>query len=173
MSKRLSLLLFVVAWIHAGAADSKNWIRINSPHFTVITDASEKQGRRIGGQFERMRAVLREAYPQLESDPESPIVILAIRDKRQFRALEPTTYLSSGSMRLRGLFMRASEKNYILMRLDAEGGNPYPIVYHEYTHLVLSGFGTMPLWLNEGLAEFYEETEIDHQEVVGVGRGLR
>jgi hypothetical protein len=53
------------------------------------------------------------------------------------------------------------------MRLDAEGGNPYPVVYHEYTHLVLSEAGDwMPLWLNEGLAEFYENTEIYDQEVL-------
>jgi len=170
MSKRLLLLLSVVFSAPANGTDSKSWIQINSPHFSVITDTNEKQGRRIGGQFERMRAVLHEAYPQMESDPESRIVILAIRDKKQFRALEPKTYLAPGSMKLRGMFMRASERNYILMRLDAEGGSPYAIVYHEYAHLVLSGFGgTMPLWLNEGLAEFYEGTQIDHQQVT-VGR---
>ena len=86
MSKRLLLLLSVVFSAPANGTDSKSWIQINSPHFSVITDTNEKQGRRIGGQFERMRAVLHEAYPQMESDPESRIVILAIRDKKQFRA---------------------------------------------------------------------------------------
>jgi Tfp pilus assembly protein PilF len=51
------------------------------------------------------------------------------------------------------------------MRLDAEGEHPYSVVYHEYTHLLLSKADWMPLWLNEGLAEFYQNTDIREKEV--------
>jgi len=34
------------------------------------------------------------------------------------------------------------------------------VVYHEYTHLLLSKADWMPLWMNEGLAEFYQNTDI-------------
>jgi tetratricopeptide (TPR) repeat protein len=167
MLKRLFCLLpFLAAALVTARDTPRNWLEVRSPAFTVITDANEKQGRRIAEQFERMRAILAEAYPQVESDPESPVVVLAVKDKQQFRLLEPGTYLSKGSLRLHGMFLRNSDKNYILMRLDSEGGNPYPIVYHEYTHLVLSQAGEwMPLWLNEGLAEFYERTEIYDADV--------
>jgi tetratricopeptide (TPR) repeat protein len=52
------------------------------------------------------------------------------------------------------------------MRLDAEGEHPYAVVYHEYTHLLLSKAAEwLPLWLNEGLAEFYQNTDIHEKEV--------
>jgi len=35
----------------------------------------------------------------------------------------------------------------------------FAAVYHEYTHLEL-GIDGMPLWLNEGLAEFFQNTDI-------------
>ena len=63
--------------------------------------------------------------------------------------------------------MRAPDKNYVLLRLDAQGEHPYATVYHEYTHLLCSGAAEwLPLWLNEGLAEFYQNTEIRDKEVV-------
>ena len=167
MSKCLYLLPVMAVALAAARDNAGNWTEVRSPRFTVVTNASEKQGRRIAAQFERMRAIFQALYPDLETDSESPIVVLAPRNKSQFRALEPKTYRSKGSLNLHGLFVGTSQKKYILMRLDAEGGNPYPVVYHEYTHLVLSEAGDwMPLWLNEGLAQFYENTEIYDQEVL-------
>ena len=64
--------------------------------------------------------------------------MLAIKDEKDFRALEPEAYLAKGSLKLGGLFLRAPDKNYVLMRLDAQGEHPYAVVYHEYTHLILS-----------------------------------
>jgi Tfp pilus assembly protein PilF len=83
------------------------------------------------------------------------------------RALEPEAYLAKGSLELGGLFLRAPDKNYVLMRLDAPGDYPYEIIYHEYTHLILGKAGEwMPLWLNEGIAQFYETTVIHDKDVV-------
>jgi hypothetical protein len=115
-----------------------------------------------------MRSVVQVAFPKLQIDPESPIVVLAIKHNEDFWALEPETYLAKGSLKLSGLFLRASDKNYVLMRLDAAGGHPYSVVYHEYTHLLLSKAAVMPLWLNEGLAHFYQNTDI-HESDVSLG----
>jgi len=167
MWKRHFLLLPLFAAMLAAARDKpENWIEVGSPHFTVVTNANEKQGRHIADQFERMRSVFRVAFPKLQIDPGAPLIVLAIKDEKGFRALEPEAYLAKGSVKLGGLFLRASDKNYILMRLDAEGEHPYAIIYHEYTHLLVSSAAEwMPLWLNEGLAEFYQNTEIREKEV--------
>jgi hypothetical protein len=45
------------------APKSENWIEVRSPHFIVLTNGSEKQGRRVGDQFERVRSVFRAAFP--------------------------------------------------------------------------------------------------------------
>lgn len=168
MSKRFLVLLpLALASLGWAREHTANWVEVRSPRFTIVTNSSEKQGRRIAVQFERMRAIFQEAYPQLEDDPDAPVVVLAIKSKGEFRALEPSAYASKKALPLHGMFVGGADKNYILMRLDSEAGNPYPVVYHEYTHLFLREVDErMPLWLNEGLAEFYQSTEIYDQEVL-------
>jgi tetratricopeptide (TPR) repeat protein len=175
MSKRFFLLLLpVLAAMMAIARDKpENWIEVRSPHFTVVTNSNEKQGRHIADQFERMRSVFHVALPNLRFDPGVPLVVLAVKDDKDFRALEPEAYLAKGSLKLGGLFLRAPDKNYVLLRLDAEGSHPYEVVYHEYTHLLMSRAAEwMPLWLNEGLAEFYQNTDI-HEKDVSLGEPSR
>lgn len=170
--KKLLLLFTVLLAVRLAGASGKaeTWFEVRSPHFVVATDSNEKQGRRIADQFERMRSVFHAAFPKLQIDPDSPIVVLALKNEQGFRALEPEAYLAKGSLKLGGLFLHAPDKNYVLMRLDAEGEHPYSIIYHEYTHLLLSrAAGWIPLWMNEGLAEFYENTEI-HEKDAELGR---
>jgi hypothetical protein len=169
MSRRLFLLLLLLLPAASATARERpgTWIEIRSPRFTIVTDSSEKQGRRIAAQFERMRVVFQQTYSQLEDDSESQVFVLAVTHKDQFRALEPSSYVSKKSLPRHGMFVHASEKNYVLMRLDSEAGNPYPVVYHEYTHLFFrQADERIPLWLNEGLAEFYQNIEIYDQDVL-------
>ena len=141
------------------------WVEIRSPHFLVISNSNEKQARRVADQFERMRSVFHTLFPKIQIDTLGSITVLAIKDEKDFRALEPTAYLAKGQVKLGGLFLRGADKNYVLMRLDAEGEHPYAVVYHEYTHLLLSKAEWMPLWMNEGLAEFYQNTDIHEKDV--------
>jgi hypothetical protein len=164
MYKRISLLLAlflpVIAW-----AKPESWLEVRSPHFTVITNSNEKQARRVADQFERMRSVFHTLFPKIQIDNLGSITVLAIKDEKDFRALEPAAYLAKGQLKLGGLFLRGADKNYVLLRLDAEGDHPYAVVYHEYTHLLLSRAEFIPLWLNEGLAEYYQNTDIHEKEV--------
>ena len=164
MLKKLFLFLLLASTLTAAKDKPENWIEIRSPHFAIATSSNEKQARKIADQFERMRALFHALFPKLQIDPSSPIIVLAVKDDKDFRALEPQEYLAKGSLRLGGLFLRGPDKNYVLMRLEAEGEHPYSVIYHEYTHLLLSKAEWMPLWLNEGLAEFYENTDIDESD---------
>lgn len=168
MSRAFYLVpLVFAAALATGRESPRKWIEVRSPRFTIVTDSGEKQGRRIAAHFERMRAIFHQAYPDRDDDPDDPVLVLAVKSKDQFRTLEPNTYLSRKALPVHGMFVRAGDTNYILMRLDAEAGNPYPVVYHEYTHLFLREADEhTPLWLNEGLAEFYENTEIYDRDVV-------
>jgi tetratricopeptide (TPR) repeat protein len=170
-SMRTCLLLLCCVLIHvsrAGARDGADaWSEVRSANFTVLTDTSAKEGQRIAEQFERMRAVFAMLMPAANEGSGSPIVVLALKDGRAMADLEPESYLAKGQMNLAGLFMRAPDKNYILMRLDAEGPHPFTTVYHEYTHYMLRNASEwLPLWLNEGLAEFYQNSVIAPNEVL-------
>jgi tetratricopeptide (TPR) repeat protein len=167
MCKRVVLLFLLLATSFSSGRDKpQTWVQVRSPHFLVISNAGEKQVRKVTGQFERMQSVFHVLFPTVQQgDPGMPIVVLAVKDEKDFRALEPQEYLAKGMLHLAGLFLRTPEKNYILLRLDAEGEHPYSIIYHEYTHLLTSKAEEwMPVWFNEGLAEFFQNTDIHDNE---------
>src|SRR6185295_16956219 len=56
---------------------------------------------------------------------------------------------------LGGYFHRDADANYIALTLEGFDDN-LPIVFHEYTHLLVrNAVRSVPIWLNEGLAEYY------------------
>src|SRR5258708_37858194 len=165
MINKLSyVLLFSVALsLQAGATEQ--WVQVRSPHFSVVTDSNEKQARHILAQFERMRWVFQTLFPKIV-DPPTAILVFAAKNGKTFQSLEPAAYLAKGQLNLAGYFLSTQDNNYILLRLDAEQENPYATIYHEYTHLQFrSAGGWMPLWLNEGFAEFFQNTEIHNKDV--------
>lgn len=166
MCKRFFLLAALFSPLWAPARDKpESWVEVRSPHFSVVCNSNEKQARRVTDQFERMRSVFHTLFPNIQIDTLGSITVLAIQGEKDFHALEPLAYLAKGQLKLGGLFLRGADKNYVLLQLDAEGEHPYAVVYHEYTHLLLSKADWMPLWLNEGLAEFYQNTGIREKQV--------
>ncbi len=165
--RRIVVAVLVLASTAFASDKPENWLQVRSPHFVVVTNAGDKQARTTAGQFERMRAVFHAALPKIDMDSFAPITVIAVKDEKNFKALEPEVYLAKNALKLGGLFIHGQEKNYILVRLDSGYEHPFEIVYHEYAHLLTSRAGEyMPLWLNEGIAEFYENTDIRDKDVV-------
>src|SRR5579863_2363103 len=167
MLRRLALpFLLFLALTPCSYAKPETWLQVRSPHFVVVSDAGEKDVKQVADQFERMRAVFHAAFPRMQVDPASPIVVIATKNEKDFRDLEPSAYLAKGMLHLGGLFLRAPDKNYVLLRLYVSEAHPYAIVYHEYTHLLCSkAEDWLPLWINEGLAQFYENTDIRGKDI--------
>jgi tetratricopeptide (TPR) repeat protein len=168
MRKRLiALLLAAAGACTVASASPDQWIQVSSSHFVVLTNANEKQARHLPDQFERMRWVFQTLFPKMNADPPVPIQVYAAKNGKTFQSVEPAPYLSKGSLNLAGLFLNAQDQDYILVRLDAEQEHPFATVYHEYTHLQFRSAGEwMPLWLNEGVAEFFQNTEIRDKDVI-------
>ncbi len=168
MFRRNLLLQFLLAAFATSAgAQTDTWLAVTTPHFRVISNATEKEARHAALQFERMRAVFARVFPDRTIDTATPIVVLALRDRQSLETLEPAAYQGTGQLKIAGLFLQASEKDYVLILLNAPGQHPYSPIYHEYAHLVQSRSGDwMPLWLTEGWAEFYQTAEILDTEVV-------
>lgn len=167
MRGRIAFALLLGAALCRPAASADKWIEVQSAHFTVVSDARKKDARQILDHFERMRWAFGDLFPKATADPAQPVIVVAARNGKTFEGMEPAEYLGRGKLRLGGYFLHTLEKNYILMRLDAEYQHPYATVYHEYTHLQFASASEwMPLWLNEGLASFMQNTEIRNKDVV-------
>ncbi|MGO9087426.1 MAG: TonB family protein [Terriglobales bacterium] len=167
MSRKFLLLFLLAAFVPSAGAQADAWLQVTTPHFVVISNSTEQEARHTALQFERMRSVFARVFPDQNIDTPTPIVVLAVQDKRNLQAIEPSAYLGKGQAFLVGWFLHAPEKNYVLILLNAPGQHPYAPIYHEYAHFVQSRTGEwMPLWLSEGWAEFYQTAEILANEVV-------
>ncbi len=147
------------------------WVEVRSPNFIVLTNSNEKQGRSIAYQFELIRAVFRRFFNVQGSTTDPPVIIIAARDEDTLKALLPEYWAKKGLMHPAGLYLGSLEKNYVALRLDVtldkEAYEPYETVYHEYVHyLTRRSMSELPLWLVEGLAEFYGNTRIQGDRVI-------
>jgi TonB family protein len=157
--------LLVILLAASAGAQTDAWLEVRTPNFDVITNSTQKESLHVALQFERMRSVFHRLFPDANLDTAAPIVVLAVQDKQNVRALEPEIYLGNGQLNLAGLYLRLPEANYVLVWLNAPGLHPFSPVYHEYAHFVQSRSGEwMPLWLSEGWAQYYQTAEIlDHE----------
>lgn len=167
MSKPIFLLLTLsLTFAKFTGAQTDHWVEVRTPHFVIVSNAGEDEGRNAALQFERMRAVFHALFPAANLVTATPTLVLAIADKTNMEELEPAAYLGHVKTYLAGLFLRAPENDYILVWLNAPGLHPYAPVYHEYTHFVLQRSGEwMPVWLGEGLAEYFQTAEIAEDEI--------
>lgn len=139
-----------------------DWVLARSPGFVVVSDGGEEKARAYAHEFEQMRALFRELF-KARVDPGRPVVVFALRDGRAMGEL-------IGSERDRGrelpagLYAPDVEKDFMVVRGDAQ--DERSIVYHEFTHLLARlNYRWLPLWLSEGLAEFYSTTDFDADAV--------
>ncbi len=154
-----------LAFCLSAAAAEKPWLEIRSPSFVVFSNAGEKQARKVADQFEKIRFVFQRGL-KVRVDPGKPVLIFAVKDENSLKQLLPEFWETKGHMHPAGIFQPGTEKHYVALRVDVQGPNPYHAVYHEYNHMLLNlNFRSLPLWLNEGLAEFYGHTVIGEKEV--------
>lgn len=125
---------------------------IDTPHYNVKTDLGEEAVQVIGAQQEALYA---ELFRRMGSIKPQVAVgrynILAVAKEERYKSEVGPDAVGGG------LFMEA--KNLLAV------WGPLPVVLrslrHEGTHQFVRNFigGLCPLWLNEGLAEYYQQSE--------------
>jgi tetratricopeptide (TPR) repeat protein len=157
------LMLCVAA--PAATDPNEGWIEVRSAHFVVASNAGEKDARRIADQFEQIRGLFHAAFGNLRVDPAQPVIILAAKNENTMKLLLPEDWEVKGHVHPAGLYQQGEDKHYVILRLDSGGDNPFHALYHEYTHALLHlNFAALPLWLDEGLAEFYGNSKLGEEE---------
>ena len=141
-------------------------MEVRAPHFTVISNAGEKEARRTADQFEQFREVLRLSFPALRLDLGHPLIIFAVKNEDSLKALLPAYWEVKGQAHPAGIYVSGEERDFVALRTNIEGDNPYEVVYHEYAHAILNlNFRELPVWLGEGLAEYFGNSRIRDNEV--------
>jgi tetratricopeptide (TPR) repeat protein len=136
------------------------WLRLRSPHFELLTDASEKSGRALLAALEQIREVFREPGGPGKASP-LPVRVYLFASPGDYRRYQPAAPV-------KGFYQGGPDANHIV--LLASGAETRRIAFHEYVHLVLNHSAVrLPQWFEEGVAEFYSTLEVRGGKVV-VGR---
>ncbi|MEO1088413.1 MAG: DUF1570 domain-containing protein, partial [Acidobacteriota bacterium] len=87
------------------------------------------------------------------------------RDARSFAPYKSRP--DSGGARILGQFTKTRDGNYLTLDAGKDLGDSFSVIYHEYVHfLVLHNFPRVPLWFNEGLAEYYSTFAVQNGRAV-------
>lgn len=148
--------------------EREHWTSIAVDEFTFLGNVSERELRDVAVRTLRLRDALA-LMTTLRVHSPLPTKIYVFADERSF---VPYRDAANGrvSENTAGVFLPRSEGNYVLMmtgRYDAAAH----IIQHELTHHFLRSTipDGVPLWFNEGLAEFYSTFETNG-DAINVGR---
>ena len=165
-SDKILLAALLCACLPVDARPSDTWIEVKCPHFTVESNAGEKDARKVCDQFELFRLTFHSAFASLRLDPGQPIIIIAAKNENTMKEFLPEEYQDKGHIHHTGMYQGGPEKHYVVLRMNVEGDRPYHTMYHEYTHALMHlNFANLPLWLDEGFAEYLGNASLGDKEV--------
>ena len=168
----LALAAAVALTIVAPAAADSRWSLLNLGSMTIIGDQSPSTLRDVAIQIEQFRAVVGGLIHNADRPLSVPTVVFVVGSRK---ALEPLLPLYKGKpATIAGYFSHGQDTNYIVMSLEGFEESA-AITYHEYTHLLVkNAVRSLPVWVNEGLAEYYSTyTLVDRGRAADVGRGIK
>lgn len=169
LTPRVFLILSALAALaalaspHASAArgETFGWVSVRSQNFTVVGEAREKDLRRVAVRLEEFRAALARLLPEGPKDASAPTTVIVFRDDAAYQPFKPVLGGQTASY-VAGYFQPGAEVNYITLALDSDWSRGHAsTLQHEHTHLLVNNyFPAAPLWLKEGLAEFYSTARL-------------
>ena len=161
-----TLLLCGVASLPIAFArsDEPHWIRVNSSHFSVVTDADEKHGHDVAVRFEQMRAVFGQLLSRSRINMSEPIDIIALRNDEEYSKVVP---IRQGQGIASGFFIPGDDRDYFALNLSKDESwrsisRNFALVFLNYNYPP-----TQP-WFDEGFAEYFSSLRLDKQVQIGV-----
>ena len=149
MSQLLAGILMLAMW---PALPGSGWVRVDTPHFVVFGQASEKTTAAVATEFERFRDAIGRVLPLAVVESPVPTIVVLFDTQANLAPYAPR--FNGKPIELAGYFQGTETDNVIALSLEKRD-EALRIVFHEYTHLVISGTARrMPIWVNEGLAEY-------------------
>ena len=173
MKRRLLALLLAAACLAstAGAAD-RGWRAIRGRNVEVFGQQPSRTLRDIAVELEQFRVVLGNLVRGARQPQPLPTEVYLFDD---YDAMKPFLPLYQGKPAVVGGICLCGSGDDTSVILAALSRNPdsSEIVYHEYSHLLLrNAIGRIPVWFNEGLAEYFSTFELHGGTEAQVGRAI-
>jgi len=144
--------------------DKDAWIQVQTAHFALYSDASEKRVVDLGQRIERFRAALSRFNKRFRVDPAVTTRIFVFKNDASFTPYKKR--FNGKVVDMAGMFVGLQDGNFIVLNGEKQG-DPLETIYHEYIHHYLgNNLHNIPVWFNEGLAECYSGFRVDDRKVM-------
>lgn len=169
MKRTITIHVIVISFLlllPVSASAKESWIKLKSKNFTTIGNTSEREIRKLATNLEEFRHVLSLLFPKAQIETPVPTTVFLFKSHASFKPFKPQ-YQGKTKNNVAGYFRSFADGNYIALTSEAGGSDPQAIIFHEYEHFVIrNNLPNAPLWLNEGLAEFFSsfKTSDDDQK---------
>jgi tetratricopeptide (TPR) repeat protein len=152
------LILFLCLCALLPAQEAKpSWSRINEGSITVYLQGDPSRASALLHSFAELRNALSQASA-FHPDQSASLKVIAFRSESEYNQYR----LNPGST---AYYQQTRRGEYIVLPDLSPGHREVSI--HEFTHFVVAHSGvTLPLWLNEGIADFYSTFQISGDTVV-------
>jgi hypothetical protein len=149
----------------AATQSRDNWRSVRTNNLFVIGNADPEKLRQVAAWLEFFHAAFAQLVSRNVLDSSVPTTVILFRDEASFAPFKPL--YQGRPANLAGFFQPGEDVNYIAISLDPHERDPFSTAFHEYVHLhVKDNIPGAPLWLNEGLAEFYGTMQFSGSEAV-------
>jgi FimV-like protein len=138
-----------------------SWTSVRTRNLFLISDATPSELRQVATWLELFHSAVSGLLSRRSFNSSLPTVGIVFRSAKEFDQFKPMYQGKPAEMG--GYFQPGDDVNYIAIPL--EPGEPLYAVFHEYVHLfVQDSMPNAPLWLNEGLADFYSTVSMGNGE---------
>ena len=163
----------------AGAAE-RAWVAVETPHFTVVSNAGEDPAQDIANQYEEVRAVFAAVWPWARREDGRPFYVIVARDEATLKGLVPEQWTERNLYGVYDARVDGEVADFAASRVDFGivnpfgRENPHELAYEAYSDLAFRRHfgGRMPLWFREGLVELFGNVILGGKHIE-VGRPLR
>ena len=150
----LTLSLTLSSLPTLGSQARGSWRSVRTNNLFVIGNADAETLQQVAVWLEFFHGAFARLVSRSAFDPSVPTTVMVFRDEASFIPFKPL--YQGRPANVAGYFQSGDDVNYIAISLDPAERVPYDTAFHEYVHLHLKdSLPGAPLWLNEGLAEFY------------------
>jgi tetratricopeptide (TPR) repeat protein len=145
-------------------AAKDTWVSVRTKNFLLLGNAGEKDIRKVGLKLEQFREVFTRLFPKMRFNTPVPTTVVVFKSDSSYAPFKPGPNIA-------GYFQPGPDVNYITLTTEVRGQqDPFSVIFHEYTHLLVENtFKEIPLWFNEGLAEYYSTFSITDDQKITLG----
>lgn len=137
-------VFFYILFLATTISAKDIWLETNSANFHIVGNVSESNLREVVLKLENFHNKFLQTFFKIKIQTPFPTKVVVFQDAQKFLVNYP-------------FFLEGEDTNYISISLKQHSEEEFQRVFHDYTHFLIKnnlGQTNIPLWLNEGIAEY-------------------